>query len=323
VVLFADGFGGKTRHVHFQAIEKSCQFAGSEDQACMALAIEEIVEGERKFIEALLPESTRHFVSQVLRIHAAPLSEFGTFNIGYVAGDKVFFHPDTSVVGRYGLPDRHLVPAVTSGKQLRGCGLRTSQLRYRADCLYLPSVGGKLSAAELEYVAEGEVRGIDRRYKCAVRKPWFRVPGVRVPDLLLSVFSECPIMVTNDAGYVASNSLLCGFLQSGTVEELVAGWYTSLTLLQLEIQVHALGGGVMILVPGEVAKLRLPRCAPDKAHLENLDKLLSSGNVEAAYGCGDEAVLRRQLGFDDEQIGNLREGIRRLRQWRNSSTTSR
>src|SRR5690349_24006721 len=44
---------------------------------------------------------------------------------------------------------------------------------------------------------------------------------------------------------VASNSLLCGYLRPGVdTAGFAAGWYTSLTLLHAELEVHSLGGGV-------------------------------------------------------------------------------
>lgn len=319
VILFADGYGGETKYVNFQAIEKASQFSKAEDLPCTALPIERIVKGDRVFLEALLPTGTRELITNLLENRTEPLPKSCVFNIGYVAGDKEFFHPDSGVITHHKLSKACLLPALTSGKQLRACGLYTSDLRCVADNLYFPPNNNSLSAADKRYITYGKILGIHKRYKCAVRKPWYLVPGVRVPDMLLSVFAERPILVINDAKYVASNSLLCGFLKNVSAEKFSAGWYTSLTLLQIELQIHALGGGVLILVPGEVAKIRLPICRPSKSHMQSISKTLMSGSVDSAYRCGDEEILKSQLGLSRDDISSLHDGIQILKHWRNSA----
>ena len=321
VVLFADGYGGSTSSVRYQTLSRAAQFTGDDTGPCVSLPIADICAGNRVFLEALLPERTRTLARRVLSDSASPLPEMCVFNIGYVAGDKEFFHPDEHVARRYALPAANLRRSVTSGKQIRASGLHTSSPLCVPENLYLPPARKKqLSPSELRYVASGEDRGIHKRYKCAAREPWYVVPGVREPDLLLSVFAERPVLVVNDAGYTASNSLLCGYLRRGTAEAFAAAWYTSLTLLQIELQVHALGGGVLVLIPGEVSRIRIPACRPTKAHSRCVDAKLSKGDVEGAYLCGDESVLQDQLGLTITDVLDLRDGIEILRRWRNSAS---
>jgi adenine-specific DNA-methyltransferase len=322
VVLFADKYGKSTSTVRYQSLERAEQFAESDDLPFTDLSINEIVAGSRAFLEALLPTATRNLLSRVLARSASPVAERCSFNIGYVSGDKDFFHPSAEAIQRYSLPESSLKASLTSGRQIRRCGLFTSNPNCVAGRLYLPPVNERdLTASERRYIAAGEDRQIHKRYKCSVRSPWYAVPGVRVPDLLLSVFANCPVLAINDGNYVASNSLLCGRLHKGTAEGFCAAWYNSLTLLQIELQVHSLGGGVMVLVPGEVAKIQLPSCRPTKSLVERIDGELRTGNLETAYQCGDVNVLREQLRLSAADVENLREGIDILRRWRNSAST--
>jgi hypothetical protein len=321
VILFADGYGGSTRSVRFESLERVSQFTDEETVPAVDLSIDDIVSGKRVFLDALLPKRARDIAERVLAELAAPMPEICTFNIGYVAGDKEFFHPSEAAKLRYSIPASSLRPALTSGKQIRACGLRTSNVSCSVEALFLPPVSrASLTPAETRYIALGKELGVHKRYKCAVREPWFVVPGVRVPNLVLSVFAERPVLVINDAQRVASNSLLCGFLRRGTPESFVAAWYTSLTLLQIELQVHSLGGGVMVLVPGEVAKIRIPKCRPTMAHLRALDEILRSGDTDAAYKYGDESILQGQLGLSGDEVQAVREGTESLRHWRNSAS---
>lgn len=320
VVLFADGFGGTTKTVRYQSRQRAGQFTADDTGPCAPLRIADIVAGQRVFLESLLPERVRAVLSRVLAESTLPIPEACVFNIGYVAGDKEFFHPDAASIRRYGLSPSNLRPALTSGRQIRSCGLRTSNPPCVAERLYFPPANKReLVAADHRYIASGVDRRIHKRYKCMVREPWYVVPGVRVPDVVLSVFAERPVLVINDAELVASNSLLCGYVQKGTPEGFAAAWYTSLTLLQIELQVHALGGGVMVLIPGEVASIRVPTCRPTKAHMRRVDARLAAGDIEAAYRCGDESVLVEQLGLRREDVADIRAAIETLRHWRNSA----
>jgi len=327
VVLFAADRGGSTATVGFEALDTVAAFvratpnvatvtpAGLSDSAWARVSIEALLAGERGFMQALLPVPVQDALASVASL-TVPVRDLCTFHIGYVSADKAFFHPDTATVARFSLPPASLLPTITSSRQVQR--LWTSAIASERQ-LFLPgdALSARLSPADAAYVAHGESLGVHQRYKCRNREPWFCVPDVRVPDVVLSVFSERPVLAINDAGYVATNSLLCGFLTGGASTAFAAAWYTSLTLLGLELQVHALGGGVMVVVPGEASRVRVARVAavPD-GHIERLTAALAAGDVAGAYALGDDAILRRVLGVSDETVAALQEGVRVLSRWR-------
>lgn len=324
VILLADHYGSKTDAVRYQAFERVEQLM----QACPAISeeidINDLVSGRRAFVESLLKPELRRLLHARIKTLTVPAKELMTFNIGYVAGDKKFFHPDRQVVEQYQIPARSLQTAITSTRSLKNAGLRTSSLREAAlSHLFLPH-DGELKPGEQRYVAWGKQTGVASRYKCRVRKPWYLVPGVRVPDVVLSVFSERPMLLLNDARYLASNSLLCGYLRDVDNDVFAASWYTSLTRLQCEMEVHALGGGVLVMVPREAGNVRLPQnIIASPAHIDRLDSLLRNGNVDAAYREGDDAVLINQLCLTQNDVQVIREGITTLAHWRSSARPSK
>lgn len=325
VLLLAGGLGGATGTIRLEAYERVLDLVAGRPLASSSIAVEQVVAGERPFVEALLSPDLRTLLSDRLREATVPARELVKFRIGYVSGDKRFFHPDESTARRFGLPSRHLVPALTSCRQLRGAGVRTSGVpRRSAGRLYLPEPGS-LGGGERAYVEEGNAAGVSRRYKCRVRDPWFVTPGVEIPDVVLPVFADAPVLLDNDVGYAASNSLLCGYLRPDvTVGSVLARWYTSLTLLQVELEVHSLGGGVRVFVPNEAGTIRLPvRARASPRLLERADALVRAGAVTAAYEAGDEPVLTRQLGLSHSEIELIRDGIATLAWWRNSSREGR
>lgn len=323
VILFADHFGAQTDHVTYRPYGDMDDLLEGRPVAEEALSIEAIAQGERVFTRALLSDELRQLLSGKVAAATRPAREVVTFNIGYVTGNKSFFHPDEDVADDFDLPERSLRPAVASTRMLRETGVRSSALQAPGT-LFLPDPDA-LTAGERRYIEQGEADGVNEAYKCRVRDPWFVVPNVRVPDVLVSVFSESPVLLVNDAGHVATNSLLCGYIQEGqtTASALAASWYTTLMRLQFELEVHALGGGVMVMVPGEAGRLRLP-CdvtAPDD-HLAQIDRLMQDGDLDAAYAQGDDLILRDQLGFDRAELSLIKEGIDTLAHWRTSARAS-
>ena len=323
VILLADNYGTYTENVQYQAFERVDDLLRDRPLVSEQIRINDLLHGRRSFVEALLPLELRQLLRGRIATDTLAARNLVTFNIGYVTGDKNFFHPTPNVIQEYHLPEASLHPALTSTRGLKKTGLCTSSLKVKEmDRLFLPGED-LLTAAERRYIQWGEANGIANRYKCQVREPWYRVPGVRVPDLILSVFSERPVLLINDAGYFASNSLLCGFSEGPTGAELVTRWYTSLTLLQCELEVHALGGGVMVLIPGEAGNIRLPRKVLTQGdHLNHLDCQLKQGKTTEAYQSGDRPVLIDQIGLNEDDVQLIRYGIDLLAYWRTSSRSS-
>lgn len=322
VLLLADDFRRRTSRVRFEAYETVTQLDSGQPVLGTSIEIADVADGERAFLEALLSEEAR----SLLRTRIAPATvaarELVTFNIGYVCGDKTFFHPTPATIEAYGLSPASLRPALTAARQLRGVGLRTSSLASsQFSQLFLP--GAKLVNGERDYVSHGESLGVTERYKCRIRDPWYVTPYVRTPDVLLPVFTEKPALLVNDAQVAASNSLLCGYLKDTTAEALASAWFTSLTLLQLELQVHALGGGVMVLVPREAGNVRLPRVeVVDPRRLDSLHELLADEKLDLAFASGDGPVLRDLVGLTSTEVAIIQEAVETLSHWRTAARSS-
>jgi hypothetical protein len=241
-----------------------------------------------------------------------PAGESADFRIGYVSGDKEYFHPSLDRITKHGLPATNLHRALTNSRKLRGQGLFTSEIEDGvADLLWLPNK--KLSEGEKSYIIFGEQSRVNMGYKCSRRSPWYLVPGVKEPDLIVTVFSEKPLLLVNDAGWFVSNSLLALFLKSDSIEQFVQNWYTPLTLLSIGLQVHSLGGGVMVMVPNEAASIRMPRLGGGESNIDALRNHLAEGNISKAYSASDE-VVQRAIGEDN--LALVYEGIEVLNFWR-------
>lgn len=323
IVLFADGYGETTDTVEFDVYQSTRDFASDTAIIRKRLTLAAIVSGERPFILALLPDRLVELLDTRIASLTTPVPDACVFNIGYVSGNKQFFHPDSATIEAFSLSPSSLRNALTSSRGMGGVGIRTSAIpENRVQKLFYPDASDRAGIiAEQHYIKQGEQDAVHLGYKCSRRTPWYKVPDVRVPDVILSVFGETPVLVWNDGAFVASNSLLVGFMRPGyTTEQFMASWYTSLTLLSCELNVHALGGGVLILIPGEVAAMRVatPGQLPIQ-HLENVDKALRQSTRSGLYEIGDVPILQDIMHLTPDEIDLIREGIGILASWRKSA----
>jgi|688.fasta_scaffold70828_5 adenine-specific DNA-methyltransferase len=327
VILYADDFGGHSEDVLFETFTDTAQLELSKPEQSKRLAVRDIVAGQRSFVHALLPDTLTGFLQERGAEITQPIKSICTFNIGYVSGDKTFFNPSVSTRSAFRIPSASLVPAITNGRQLKRMGLRTTNRDHTVDeMLFLPKElsNGQLRKDDERYVQWGLANKVHLRYKCKVREPWYRVPGVKIPDVLLSVFADRPQMCLNDAELVASNSLLCGYMKHGAAIDMVGAWYTSLSMLSCELEVHSLGGGVMILVPNEAGRIAIPKITNvSRAYVDGLDERLRAGDAESAFAFGDEQLLLKRLKLSRRDLNAVRDGLQSLRRWRSASRSDR
>ena len=318
VLLLAEERGGCTDTVELEVYDSVDALLSATVAGRAHIEISDILRREKPFTFALLSEEQKRLLIALRAENTTvPLLDACKFNIGYVCADKEFFHPGPETVSRFALPEESLVPCVRSSRELSaGVGAYTD-VRVQGSRLFFPE---KLSPADRAYIQYGEETGVNLRYKCRRRKPWYLTPDVMRPDLILTVFGDAPKLIVNRGGCAVSNSLLAGTITGDvTPEQVLCMWYNSLTLLSIERNVHALGGGVLVLIPGETDLLEVVRPIPAEAAAAiaaRLDACLREEGLEAAYRLGDELVLSRQLGVTDEQIEQIRAAAATLKSWR-------
>lgn len=246
---------------------------------------------------------------------------------GYVTGDNEFFHRRRVEAEERGIPSTWLVPAVRNSRSLRGLyftrddvvaleerGVAHHLLAPRED-LFLQSHRPVLDGL----ISEGEDRGTPQRFKCRSREPWWEVPGAQTAEVLVGYMSgSSPKAVVNRAGAVYTNSLHGLRLRQDIEPELVAlAFYSSATLLSLEIEGRSYGGGILKVEPRELDRVLLPlpsrgRLGPLASELEEVDTLLREGAFEEATRVADGVLLRRGLGLSAKAVDRLRQSRQRL-----------
>lgn len=315
IILLADHKGLATDSVEFQVNDDLLTLESETDTRL--IPIHAAISGNRPFHYALLSQEVQELVRSKLVSITSPVGEFADVHIGYVSGDKQFFHPDDETVLDYSLEQSSILKAIGPTRRLQKQGLFTS--RFADDAtqnLWRPTKGKACGEGEIRYVEHGERQGVHLRYKCSVRDPWYIVPDIQVPDVIFPVFSDRPSLYINDGGLAASNSMICGRLRNGWDPKLLAvGWYSSLTRLFMELEVHSLGGGVLVAVPRELSKVRIPYQNVSIDLVHRIDKALKKGCDEEAVAVGDAALVSAGL-LTLEETQLIRQGVEEMMQWR-------
>lgn len=278
-----------------------------------------------KLLAQLLPTETQALYESLEQSASVEsLGALASVDIGAVTGANDFFllrageHPK--------LAEELLRPTVSKAIHVRGARLDGADFER----LLLAGARCRLFVARddtppalLEgaraFLAQGRRRGVDKRYKCRVREPWWSVPMPKhgVPSLLLTYCaSEYPRLVWNEFGALSTNTLHGVSLLTEAVPPpaLAAGFYNSLTLLSAELVGRSYGGGVLKLEPTEAESLLVPPIPPHAcALLDRVDELIRGGDLNGALDLTDPLLLGDGLGLTVGQQQALRAGAERLR----------
>ncbi|MEL7237768.1 MAG: hypothetical protein AAGK78_02815, partial [Planctomycetota bacterium] len=220
---------------------------------------------------------------------------------------------------------RYLTPAVRKGRALLGLRFTSDDwiaAERSGDATYLLQIpptllNGAVPKGLRNYLEEGESAGVHRAYKCRVRKPWYSVPHVRETDAFLTYMSgRVPRLVTNDAQAVAPNNLHVVRVREGSqmsAAMLATAWPSALTRLSVEIEGHAMGGGMLKLEPSEAERVALaPFAGNERLDIVELDAIARSGDLNAVAERVDSALLRDGLGLSRDECRLLRRAATRL-----------
>lgn len=231
------------------------------------------------------------------------LGSIATVDIGIVTGANGFFLLTDDEAKMHRLARRDLHRLVARGHQLPGYQISRAEWerqRRRGEIVWLFAPRSDSGAAGV-YIRSGEKQGINRAYKCRIRKPWWRLKLLDSPDAILSYMSNhAPRMVANDALVLTTNLLHNVKLlrRDDPVRDshlLALSWPNSATFLSCELGGRAYGGGVLKLETREAERILVPTLTPemvDELHrrASAVDGLLRQGHLEAAADLLDPVV---------------------------------
>jgi len=260
---------------------------------------------------------------------AEPLSTVAEVDVGVVTGKNSFFVLSPSQADMYAVR-ANTVPLLGRSSQMRGAVIDTTELSAleaednKVLLFYVPDdSNGNLSAAAKAYIAFGEKEGVNKGYKCRIRKKWYSVPSVWQPDcFVFRQIYDFPRVVANKA-HATSTDTIHRMRCSTDADLLTRNLYTHLTGASAEIEGRSYGGGVLELEPTEAERVLVPgHLTEDALGLEEIDEMIRAGRLEDALVMNDERILIRGMGLSRGDCSMLMRIWKKMRNRRMSRKKS-
>ena len=234
----------------------------------------------------------------------APIGTHASIDVGVVTGKNEFFVLSGEQVAALGLKG-HTVPLVSRSAHLKGSRLRNADwtvLSAAGDRVHLlhisPAQGQRLSRTLRAYITGGERKDFHKGYKCSIRKPWFTVPAVWIPDgFAFRQIYDFPRMVLNVSAATSTDTIHRLRSKGAKPERIIANTYTWLTAASAEIEGRSYGGGVLELEPTEAERLLMPAELNGAMPLAEVDTLTRAARLDEVLEDNARIVLMGHMGL--------------------------
>ncbi len=275
-----------------------------------------------KWTRALLSSGERDLLADVgARAGVERFTQVAEVSVGIVTGANAFFLVPDAVVEAFEL-EPYVYPMFGRSDHAPGViydaaqhaanrkrGLPTNFVLFPADVDRL-----RLTAGARRYLRDGESATLHTRYKCRVRTPWYVVPSLPATSVaMLKRSHEFPRLVLNTAKAQTTDTAYRVTPRRGiAARKLVAGFANSLTALSCELEGRHHGGGVLELVPSEIARVLVPY-VESTADVADLDRMFRAGvPTESILRTQDDVILRA-VGLARRDRDAVRAAWTRLR----------
>lgn len=248
-----------------------------------------------------------------------PLSTYASVNVGVVTGKNQFFVLRQSEIEARGLQG-HTMPLVSRSAHLVGTRIGKRDWKQLAaddhlvNLLHLTPINGTMPRALESYIRLGEAQKVHKGYKCSIRKPWYAVPSVWIPDaFMFRQIYDFPRVVLNTADATSTDTIHRMRCKTGNPGAVIANTYTSLTAASAEIEGRSYGGGVLELEPTEAERLLMPAKLGPAMPLDECDRLVRDGRLGDVLDENDRLILQETMGLTAAECLTLRRVWEKMR----------
>ena len=317
VAVAASGYGNPG-NLHVEAVEQAQDLA----------AVLNAAKG-RRFSSRLTTVKGRPVDSKVVRLlgelerHTSvkQISEVATVRVGLVTGANSHFIRGVEDLKRLRVPRKAWLQLVSRTRWLSGLDFTGQDFQELVDTgqraiLIRPTPASENVSGIRQWISEGIEAGMNERFKCTIRDPWFRVALQPVP----SAFATCtrlgpPLLVLNQAGCRCTNALHAMYWHrriEAPPSAIAVGFLTSAVSVWAELHGRRYGGGVLKMEPGTLNRTPVPMVQGAEGAFDELNELIRCGREAEARALADDLVLRDRLGLPKKDIRRLQRAHTQL-----------
>jgi adenine-specific DNA-methyltransferase len=237
-------------------------------------------------------------------------TDIADVDVGIVTGANKFFLVEKSVIDEFNLHN-YARPMFGKSQHCKGIIYDKGQHKENEEkglptnFLYIEEDFDSLPKNVQDYIKTGESEDLHKRYKCRIRKPWYKVPSVYSRSLgMLKRSHDTPRLIFNETKAYTTDTAYRITSHETDASTLACCFLNPLTAIFAELEGRYYGGGVLELVPSEIEKLYIPIPENINFDIHSINHRVKNGSVAEVLRTQGYHILGA-LGFSDEESDQL------------------
>ena len=250
------------------------------------------------------------------------IGDIGLINVGITTGNNDYFSLDDNYVKKYDLKE-YTKPLIGRSSQTHGLVFNEDDWNKNVNKgvkAYLLTINedvdvDDMSKGQREYIKIGEDNEENKGYKCRIRKKWYSVPSIWVPDaFLLRRSNVYPKFVLNGIEAVSTDTMhRIKIKEEYDNKKILLSYYNSISFAFTELCGRSYGGGVLEILPKEAENIIIPNIDDmDEKKVNRLigildDNIRNKKDIRDAINVMDKEILENYLGISPDIINMYRD----------------
>lgn len=216
-----------------------------------------------KWTKFYLSRDERNFYEHEFPNYMTSFNDFAKGEIGVTTGNNNFFVVNDQIIKDYKLR-KYTRPLLGRSVEVKGVFYKENDLEMNIiagqKVWMLDFNSKKLSNSAQKYIDYGVQNEENEGYKLSLRKRWYDIPSIWVPDaFLLRRIGEFPRIVKNEIQATSTDTFhRIKFHENVNISKFLFLMYSSPTLLTFELEGRVFGGGALEILPGDLVNVKLP-----------------------------------------------------------------
>ncbi len=312
----------RRKGIQSMELESAEALSNLEEKALNRIEIKPIDHSRDKWTQYYLDTDEILLLRKIKEVGKIKLArDFMGVDVGVVTGRNDFFLLNKEQLRQFKL-EEYTQKIVGKSQQLTGLIFNDSDWKRLAEsdsavAMFFPEINSSYRKSKnvKRYIELGEKYKINKGYKCGIRKYWYQVPSVWVPEAFaLRQVQSFPKLVINNTEAVSTDTVhRVKFMNSKQGPSIACAFLNSLTFALSEVTGRSYGGGVLTFEPSELEELLLPINNVNRINFKEIDALLRSKRIDDVLNITDRIILQDGYGFTNEETYKLNRIWKKLR----------